>query len=167
MTNKNKKQGFSLIELMIAVAILGIISAIAMPSYSRYVQKAKRTEAKAEVLRIAQLQENYYVQNLSYASQLDGAGGLGFSTTKIETETGLYTVETWPLTNAGAKDTDCDGTNADPCVAYVVEAVPATGSPQSHDSSCSGGFRISNTGLKQAKSSTDTEWSQATGLECW
>lgn len=164
MINKNNAQGFSLMELMMAVAILGIISSIAIPSYTQYVLKAKRTEAKTEVLRIAQLQESYYVQNLSYAKD---AKGLGFSDVSVATETGLYDVKTLPLTSAGVADTTCDGTNVKPCAAYVIEASPASGSQQSNDSGCQA-FRLSSTGLKQAKSSSDTGWTNHdTSSACW
>ena len=66
MNKKNKQLGFTLIELMITVAILGILSSIAVPSYMTYVTKSKRTEAKTEILRLAQLQESHYIQNLTY-----------------------------------------------------------------------------------------------------
>ncbi len=79
MKNSMKNiKGFTLIEVMIVVAILGIITVIALPSYAELVMKGKRTDAKVELLKIAQLQESYFVQNLSYAKDLTtGAGGLG------------------------------------------------------------------------------------------
>lgn len=164
--NKNNKQlGFSLMELMMAVAILGIITAVAVPSYVEYVKKAKRTEPKTELLRIAQLQESYYVQNLSYAKAMNTSGtniGLGFSNASEKTESGLYQVST-----TGTPST-CDGTNAKPCTGYTVTAVPVAGKGQENDKACSKGFTISNTGQRGAKSSTDSDFkSAATIKECW
>lgn len=167
MINKNKKQGFTLIELMITVAILGILSAIAVPSYMEYVRESKRTEAKTELLRIAQLQESYYVQNLSYAKYLNGTGGLGFGSKTLNTETGLYKIQVWGLDSSNKANT-CSGDNTNPCVGYRIQALPVTGAGQDSDEKCAKGFRLWNTGLKQAKSSTDTKWtSAATATECW
>jgi type IV pilus assembly protein PilE len=63
---KQAQRGFTLIELMIAVVVVGILSAIAIPSYRIYVQKAERGAAKAAMLNIAQTQERYFTNNGTY-----------------------------------------------------------------------------------------------------
>lgn len=66
-----KNKGFSLIELMIVVAILGILAAVALPSYSSYVIRSKRTECRAAIMQVMQQQERYFTQQnvyLAYAS---------------------------------------------------------------------------------------------------
>ena len=137
--NKQKQKGFTLIEVMIVVAILGIISAIAIPSYSEYVKKGKRADAKVELLRIAQLQESYFVQNLSYAKDFTiGAGGLGLgASVKSDQEEYTMTILTTP---AG-----CNGVaGANACTAYTVTA--AGYGAQASDK-C-GDFTLTNTGVK-------------------
>lgn len=59
-------KGFSLIELMIVVAIVGILAAIAYPSYNEAVNRSKRAEATAALLEAAQALERYYSVNNTY-----------------------------------------------------------------------------------------------------
>ncbi|MBT2766553.1 type IV pilin protein [Stenotrophomonas sp. ISL-67] len=59
--------GFTLIELMITVAVVAIISAIAYPSYTNQVRKSKRAAAKAELVEYAQRAERQHTLNNSYA----------------------------------------------------------------------------------------------------
>ncbi|WP_432471154.1 type IV pilin protein [Amphritea sp. HPY] len=68
------QQGFTLIELMIAVAIVGILTAIAYPSYTEYVNKSRRTDGMAALLSAQLEQEKFRANNVSYASTLASAG---------------------------------------------------------------------------------------------
>ena len=71
----NKKQhGFTLIELMIAVAIVGILAAIALPNYTEYVKRASRAEAVAALLDAANKQEQYFVDNREYTELASDLG---------------------------------------------------------------------------------------------
>jgi len=69
-------RGFTLIEIMIAMAILAIVSAIAIPIYTSYSENTYRGEAQADLLKCAQGMERYASENFSYIGADDGSGGL-------------------------------------------------------------------------------------------
>ena len=76
-----KRSGFTLIELMMVVAIISILLAIAVPAYNEYINRAHRAAAQQFLLDVAQRQEQYLLDNRQYATVLGaGAGGLGMST---------------------------------------------------------------------------------------
>lgn len=80
ISRRHGQRGFTLTEVLIAVAIIGILAAIALPSYSAYVQKARRTDAKEALLRIQLEQERWRANNASYAGKL--VDDLGWSEAK-------------------------------------------------------------------------------------
>ena len=71
----NNSKGFTLIELMIVVAIIGILAAIAIPNFLKYQCKARQSEAKANLGSLRVSQEAYFAE---YDKYVGGTSGYGF-----------------------------------------------------------------------------------------
>jgi len=89
MNKQHKSYGFTLVELLITVAIIGILASVAYPSYTDFVIRSNRSEGLRELLRYANLQEQVFVDSRSYASDMKG---LGESTATIKTESENYII---------------------------------------------------------------------------
>lgn len=72
------KAGFSLIELIIVVAIIALLATIAIPSFNRFLAKTKRTEAYINLHAIYAAQKAYWAEHGTYAAALSGDGGCGW-----------------------------------------------------------------------------------------
>jgi len=68
---QTKQRGFTLIELMVVVMIVGILAAIVYPSYTQHVVKANRVAAQAQMMDIASRQQQFLLANRSYASKIE------------------------------------------------------------------------------------------------
>lgn len=66
---RTRQAGFSLIELMIVVAVVAILASIGYPSYTQYVVRSNRAAAKAQMLDIANRQQQFLLSNRAYASK--------------------------------------------------------------------------------------------------
>ena len=74
----NRNRGFTLLELMIVVAIIGILVGIAVPAYNQYVERAKRAQAQQFLMDVATRQEQFLLDARVYTNVL-GAGGLNMT----------------------------------------------------------------------------------------
>ncbi|WP_283939457.1 type IV pilin protein [Pseudomonas sp. R3.Fl] len=144
-----RQKGFTLIEVMVVVAIVGILAAIAYPSYQQYVLRSGRADGKAKLMEVMQAQERFFSQNQTYTATLGtGNGGLGYSADAngaVASENRKYNI------TAAA----CANKTIASCV--VLSAAPVGG--QANDSEC-GTLTLDSTGIK-------TESGSGTLATCW
>ncbi|ODH01782.1 general secretion pathway protein GspH [Nostoc sp. KVJ20] len=81
LNKKNENEGFTLIELLVVIIIIGILSAIALPSFLNQANKAKQSESKTYIGSMNRAQQAFYLEKNAFASQADfGSLGLGIAT---------------------------------------------------------------------------------------
>lgn len=138
----SRNHGFTLIELMIVVVIVGILAAIAYPSYRDHVVRTRRSDAQAALLKISNLQEKFFSECNSYAGDLAGAsrncaaGTLGLATPILSDER-HYSIGL-VAANASCPVTSC----------YTLQASPAAAPQGTGQQLNDGRFRIDSVGRK-------------------
>ena len=130
MVNHKLHRGFTLIEVMITVAIVGILASIAYPSYVDSITRSNRSEGQRELLRIANLQEQFYVDNRTYTNNM---ALLNLGIDPFITENGHYSI---------------DVEEASPSSSFTLTAT-AQGVQASNDSRCAT-LTVTETGQKSA-----------------
>ena len=121
-----KQLGVTLSELMVTVVIVGILAAVAIPSYANYMKKGRRAAAQAHLMEIAQRQQEYLLDARTYASTL---ATLGVTT---PTDVATYYTVADPVITAG------------PPTTFAISAVPIAGKAQAGDYTLS----INSSGVK-------------------
>lgn len=117
----SRTRGFTLVELMIAVVVAGILAAVAYPAFTSFLQRGRRADAMAVLTTIVQEQERYRSNRSSYASDF-GDDGLKIDVSSISK---YYTVS---MAGVGATPSFVSG--------YVVTATAKDGTSQARDSKC-------------------------------
>lgn len=146
-------KAFTLTELMITVAIIGILAAIAYPSYLDQVRKSRRADGKSALLQAAQWMERFYTENNRYNQ--DRAGNaivLPLTQAPIEGTTKYYNIS---LSN------NCTGAATVTANTFTLSACPISTSDQINDK-C-GTLTLTNTGAKGVTGAA----SGVTADDCW
>ncbi|WP_422847353.1 type IV pilin protein [Acidovorax sp. M14] len=142
-TSLHKVRGFTLIELMIVVAVVSILSAVAYPSYQEYVRRGHRAEARAGLLQTQQWLE------------------------RAATATGTYPTASLPTSLTWSTDSSKRYTIAlaasNTATSYTLTATPKSGSAQASDK-C-GTYTLTNSGLRGAAGKTSGE--AGYNADCW
>jgi len=133
---KNLIAGFTLIELMIVVAIVAILTSIAYPAYTSSILKGKRAEGRAALAELLQQQERYMTQNNAYFAFTNASGITTPATVPFKTFSGDTPAKAAYQLSSFA----CPSSTISECV--VVAAEPVTSDPDA------GTFQIPSTGTK-------------------
>lgn len=152
---RNTSYGFTLIELMITVVIIGILAAIAYPSYRNYTTQTRRSDAQIALTQAANQQERFFTEFNWYAATLAGTRSAGTSTTGVLGISATSPERHYTLSVAA-------GNIAATCTAftcgYTLTADPngaGTTGQQNND----GKFRIDSTGVKQWDKTNNNSYS--------
>jgi type IV pilus assembly protein PilE len=136
-SRKHRSFGFSLLELLVTVAVISILATIAVTSYSSQVQKSRRTEAKSALLDLAGREERLFSTTNTYSSD--------------ELNLGYATVST-PMTNMAFGNNYYQLTAVATATTYTLTATPV--GAQAGDTTC-GSFSVNQLGV-QTVSGTST-----------
>lgn len=136
-----KKNGYTLMELLVTVAVIGVLASITIPTYKSYSVKTRRSEGRAFAMEIMQRQEKYYTENNTYTINLSQ---LGYSSSTPTSERSYYKVTATAASDGIANN-------------VILTSVPQ--GTQASDTEC-GSFIINSNGSKSTSTSSTTCWNK-------
>ncbi len=149
-----KQAAFTLIELLIVVAIVGILAGIAYPSYQNSLKKSRRADAQGALIGFANVMERFFTENNTYCDTgtSGGANTCGASGTD---DTGTPPATLYQSTTPSSGTAYYNLTiNAVGASTYTLQATPVSGGPQDGD----GNLQITNTGIRRWDRNNDGDY---------
>lgn len=143
--------GFTLIEMMITVAIVGILAGIAYPAYIKQVQKSNRSDAKVALSDVAQRLQRCFTAHSNY----NPADGVCAVVDEVKSSAGISSPEGMYVIKVAVAATDLTAST------YLLTATPVAGSRQASDSDCTK-FTLNQAGVRIAYKSAAVNTSK-----CW
>ncbi|NIB40248.1 prepilin-type N-terminal cleavage/methylation domain-containing protein [Pseudomaricurvus alkylphenolicus] len=148
--NRERIGGFTLIEVLITLAIVAILAAIALPSYQGTLQKNRRNDAKAALMGLSQAMERFFTQNNTYVGAATGTlpqpPDIFPTQSPIDSDPKFYNLR---ITAAGGNT-------------YTLQAIPISGTDQADN----GRLQLNHLGQRVWDRDNDDNLTEATDL-CW
>jgi type IV pilus assembly protein PilE len=149
MRSTAKQRGMTLIELVVVIMIVGILAAVAIPSYRNYVMRSQRADAKDALLALATQQEKHYLQCNAYATIIDAA-----------TDCAAGELQGTDASKNGWYELELD--SDDTATLFVATATAINGENQWNDTACRS-FSVDQAGVRTALDADDDDNTE----ECW
>ena len=135
-------RGFTLIELMITVAIVAILASVAYPSYTSHIARARRADARGQLMGAAQFMQRFYAANDSYTTTRSNVGVAAAMPAQLMRSPAEGSSQIYALTIAASVGS------------YTLTMAPLNPGPMASDE-C-GSFLLTSTGAKTISTTTDT-----------
>jgi type IV pilus assembly protein PilE len=147
-THTKSTQGFTLIEVMIVVAIIGILATLALPSYQDYIRRGRRADAQTQLLAAQQWMERLYSESYNYTQNAAG--------TAVTGTTGLFAAQPFSTSPRVGEGTAAYSLSV--ASAANTYTITATRTGVATGDVC-GNFTLTNTGLKSLASYDTSKYS--------
>lgn len=122
---RRPQHGFTLIEIMVVVAIIGVLAAIAYPNYTEYVRKGKRAEGRTALMELMQQQERHMTQRNAYVA---------FTATSAHATLKNWSGDGgWLAASYRIKAERCDGKTTGTILCIKLSAIPTRSDPKAGD----------------------------------